>query len=230
MGCNNSKPHYGANNNDNPVPAPTISNPEPSGCGTQAKVFLSYRKTESGPRGRGGDSSIFKIKDALSKAGFDVFLDEGALPPGHFESMLVSGIEESSVFVPVCTATYGNPEHSEFTHKEFLLAHNIKKRIIPIWHSAEFPPPALASYLATTQRVPSGDVSLGSLDGQGFSEAMKELINTIRSTPFRPESAPEPDPAPAPLPVQEPEPAPAPLLVPEPEPKPAPPSLSQPKE
>ena len=116
-------------------------------------VMISYRVSETGAR---GDGSVFALKAALMQRGFSVFVGESASEGGdNWPSMIERGVEQCKAFVVLCSETYG--DESPWIARELALADNLRKPLIPVWHSGAYPPKAVAIYLAGTQRIPVGD-------------------------------------------------------------------------
>ena len=65
------------------------------------------------------------------------------------EDVLTRKVQECDVFVPILSLEY---EESVWCLGELKLALNLKKAIIPIWHSGDYPPPR------TILRMQVGDI------------------------------------------------------------------------
>ena len=127
----------------------------PPGC----DVMISYRVPETGA---GGDKSVFALQKMLEARGYSVFVGEAAIEGGSsWPSTIQKGVEDCRAFVVLCSASYGDAAASPWTKRELELADNLKKPLVPVWHSGPYPPRAVAIYLGGTQRIPTGDFREG---------------------------------------------------------------------
>ena len=55
----------------------------------------------------------------------------------------------------------GHSGKSPWTKRELVTADVLKKPIIPVWHSGQYPPQAVMMYLMEKQRIPGGNYSGG---------------------------------------------------------------------
>ncbi|GFR39834.1 hypothetical protein Agub_g328, partial [Astrephomene gubernaculifera] len=194
-----------------------------------AQIMLSYRKPETGA---GGDNMVFVIKSYLQSKGYTVFVGENKLQGGQLWGQEIqAAVINCEVFIALCSPSYGS---SPWTFREFQLADNKEKCILPIWHSGPYPPPALEIFLSGVQRVPQGDNPLVDSD---FEACMQEVLTCLKrmgsepSQQRRPQQQPNPPPPPKlklpPPPKPEPPPPPKPEPPPPPKPKPPPPPQPQ---
>ena len=129
------------------------------GGGSACDVMISYRVPETGA---GGDNSVFALQAALQMRGFSVFVGDTAIVGGSsWPETIQRGVEQCKAFVVLCSPTYGDGEKSPWTMRELVLADNLKKPLIPVWHSGVYPPTAVAIYLGEKQRIPIGDYRNG---------------------------------------------------------------------
>ena len=87
-----------------------------------------------------------------------------------------------TVFVAMCSREYAT-DASPWTTREFLLADENGKHIVPLWHSGTYPPPKLALSLGGVNYVPkaSGLPHEASGGGGGGREAdLRELLAAIQ--------------------------------------------------
>jgi hypothetical protein len=122
-------------------------------------VMISYRVPETG---EGGDKSVFYFQSALEKRGYSVFVGEAAIQGGaSWPTTIQQGVETCQAFVILCSPTYGDPVVSPWTKRELELADNLKKPLIPVFHSGTYPPPTVSIYLGGLQRIPGGNFREG---------------------------------------------------------------------
>jgi hypothetical protein len=128
----------------------------PAGAPGACDVMLSYRVPETGD---GGDRSVFALQMALQARGFSVFVGESAIEGGsNWPATIQKGVEDCKAFVVLCSPTYGDEAASPWTQMELVLAHNMKKPLLPVWHSGPYPPPAVKIYFSGKQRIPTGNL------------------------------------------------------------------------
>jgi hypothetical protein len=141
------------------VAAPAAALQAALSAGSACDVMISYRVPETG---EGGDKSVFYLQAALEKRGYSVFVGEAAIQGGaSWPTTIQQGVEACQAFVILCSPTYGDPAVSPWTKRELELADNLKKPLIPVFHSGAYPPPAVSIYLGGLQRIPNGNYSDG---------------------------------------------------------------------
>jgi hypothetical protein len=127
-------------------------------------VMISYRVPETGAS---GDKSVFVLRDALQARGFRVFVGESAIEGGaSWPATIQRGVEDCQAFVILCSSTYGDAVVSPWTQRELVMADNLRKPLIPVWHSGPYPPKAVAIYLGGTQRIPVGNLAKGYVESK----------------------------------------------------------------
>ena len=116
--------------------------------------MLSYRVAEAGAAALGGDNTVPELRVALEARGFSVFVTEQDLTAGEqWATNLAAAIRGAAAVVAVCSPTYGA---TTWTQREVQMADNLRKPIIPLWHSGEYPPRGVEIFFSGTQRVPRG--------------------------------------------------------------------------
>jgi hypothetical protein len=125
--------------------------------------MLSYRERDTGETF--GDGFVRHLQGALEAAGYSVFVYSSALTSGdHWTSVLKHGIQQCSAFLAVCSEQYGDAAISPWSYNEIISAQRQREQaggrpfILPIWHSARFPPGNTGSLLSSVPRVPAGAV------------------------------------------------------------------------
>jgi hypothetical protein len=137
------------------APASALQAAQCAGSSTFCDVMISYRVPETG---EGGDKSVFYLQAALEKRGYRVFVGEAAIQGGaSWPTTIQQGVEDCQAFVILCSPTYGDPAVSPWTKRELELADNLKKPLIPVFHSGAYPPKAVGIYLGGLQRIPGGN-------------------------------------------------------------------------
>jgi hypothetical protein len=138
------------------APAAALQAAPSAGSSTSCDVMISYRVPETG---EGGDNSVFYLQKALVKRGFSVFVGEGAIQGGdEWPDTISNGVRNCKAFVVLCSRTYGD---TVWTKREIVMADNLQKPLIPVYHSGVYPPPAVEIYLGGKQRIPGGTFSAG---------------------------------------------------------------------
>jgi hypothetical protein len=151
--------------------APAAAAPAVAGV---CDVMISYRVPETGD---GGDKSVFALQAALEARGYRVFVGEAAIEGGSsWPATIQRGVEDCAAFVILCSPTYGDAAASPWTARELVLADNMKKPLIPVWHSGPYPPKAVAIYLGGTQRIPGGNFSKGYVESKVSHAAVAEEL------------------------------------------------------
>jgi len=141
-------------------------------------IMISYRVPETGD---GGDRAVFALQAGLQAHGYSVFVGEAAIQgAASWPSTIQRGVEGCKAFVVLCSPTYGNAEVSPWTMRELVLADNKHKPLVPVWHSGEYPPPAVSIYLGDKQRIPGGNFNAGYVSaGISHEQVVKELVATL---------------------------------------------------
>ena len=157
------------------APAPPAAAPAsaaaPAGC---CDVMISYRVPETGD---GGDKSVFALQAALQKRGYRVFVGEAAIEGGaSWPTTIQKGVEDCKAFVILCSPSYGDEAVSPWTKRELVLADNLRKPLIPVWHSGPYPPRQVAIYLGEKQRIPNGNFSNGYVKAKISTERVAEEV------------------------------------------------------
>jgi hypothetical protein len=140
-----------------------------------ADVMISYREPETG---QGGDKSVFVLQAALEARGFSVFVGEAAIQGGEeWPETIAAGVHNCSAFVVLCSPTYGD---TVWTKRELVMADNLRKPLIPVWHSGPYPPKAVEIFLGGKQRIPGGNFSDGYVAAKiAHSAVAEELIAAL---------------------------------------------------
>ncbi|PNH03326.1 Serine/threonine-protein phosphatase 6 regulatory ankyrin repeat subunit A [Tetrabaena socialis] len=160
--------------------------------------MLSYRTTDAGAKALGGDGSAHLIKDFLQRKGYTVFVGEISLEGGQqWADQIQDAVLECKVFVAVCSSEYGD---TEWTKREYQLADNSKKIIIPLWHSGTYPPKRLAIFMGGLQRVPAGNNPLTKIDFEAGMQQLVTILEHLGCQPDRQHTAAGAGPAAAPPP------------------------------
>ncbi|PNH05403.1 Ankyrin repeat domain-containing protein [Tetrabaena socialis] len=135
-----------------------------------AQIVLSYRVPETGAVELGGNGMVLRMQERLQRDGYLVFVGEASLTAGDsWDDMIQGAIERSSVFIALCSPTYGQ---TAWTKRELQLADSDQKVIIPVWINGDYPPRGVRMYLLGKQRLPQGDRPMMDVD---FETAMLEL-------------------------------------------------------
>ena len=92
---------------------------------------------------------------------------------------LQKAVQRCDAFIPLCSVNYGS---TEWTYREYQLADQKLKKIMPVWHSGPFPPPALEIFLSGLQRVPRGRPMVES----DFSKVIHELLVSLKQLGIHP--------------------------------------------
>jgi hypothetical protein len=154
--------------------ASTAAAPAGTALTTMCDVMISYRVLETG---EDGDKSVFALEAALQARGYHVFVGEAAIQGGSsWPNTIQQGVEDCKAFVVLCSETYGDEAVSPWTKRELVLADNLKKPLIPVWHSGPYPPKAVAIYLGGTQRIPHGNFSGGYVNADISHERVAEEL------------------------------------------------------
>ena len=110
--------------------------------------------------------------------GYRVFLDVGMLEGGdRFKAIISQGIVGCEVFIALISPSYAHPKMSPWTLKEFSLAEDEGKTIIPIFHSGTYPPTELRLSLAGINYLPK--LSGKPLKESNFDSCMDELCAAL---------------------------------------------------
>ena len=159
-----------------PAAAPAAASAAPSGA---CDVMISYRVPETGV---GGDRSVFALQKALHSRGYTVFVGEAAIQGGSsWPTTIQKGVEDCKAFVVLCSATYGDAAVSPWTKRELELADNLKKPLLPVWHSGPYPPKPVAIYLGGLQRFPRGNIRDGYVKARISHESVaEELMDALQ--------------------------------------------------
>lgn len=155
--------------------------------------MISYRVAETGAKEKGGDGTAARIRDALTAAGYSVFLDVAHLEGGdEWDLIIQAAVADCEGFIPLVSPTYGDRAESRWTYREYVMADQMQKSIIPVFHSGDYPPKSLRMRMATVNYVPAkGSVRKLSLcSGAAFDSAMKELLAGLRKKGVLPRQQP----------------------------------------
>jgi hypothetical protein len=83
-----------------------------------------------------------------------VFVGEAAIQGGEeWPETIAAGGRDCAALVVLCSPTYGD---TVWTKRELVMADNLRKPLIPVWHSGPYPPKAVEIYLGGKQRIPGG--------------------------------------------------------------------------
>jgi hypothetical protein len=138
-----------------PPTAAPAADADPVAAG-MCDVMISYRVPETGD---GGDKSVFVLQAALEARGYRVFVGEAAIQGGEeWPRTIAAGVRDCAAFVVMCSPTYGD---TVWTERELVMADNLHKPLIPVWHSGAYPPKAVEIYLGGKQRIPGGNFKDG---------------------------------------------------------------------
>ena len=143
--------------------------------GAEYDVFIGYRVQETGS---GGDGSAFALRDALQARGFSVFLGE-AHNEDSLPVVIQKGVESCKAFVALCSPTYGDTNSSKWTYRELVLAANLEKLLIPVWHSGPYPPRSVEIFLSGMARIPGGQVDGYVAAGISHEQVAGELAGVL---------------------------------------------------
>ena len=140
------------------LPAAAASADAPASSHESADVMISYRVPETGD-GEGGDGAVFALEKALRARGYSVFVGEDAIEGGDdWPDTIQRGVRECKAFVVLCSPTYGD---TLWTKREIVMADNLKKPLLAVWHSGPYPPPGVQIYFSGKQRIPLGNIMDG---------------------------------------------------------------------
>ena len=110
----------------------------------QASLMLSYRVTETGdPRDtkedkKKGDNFTPRLQRALEARGYSCFVGEKQLEGGdEWATTIAKAVKGCKAMLIVSSPTYGM---TKWTFRELQMADNNAKKLIPIYHSGNFPP------------------------------------------------------------------------------------------
>lgn len=107
-------------------------------------ILISYVRSEAA-------ESALKLKTALIRRNFTVYLDVHEIKPGiDWQDSLNNAVTHCQLFVPLVTKRYGE---TRWTNREVKLADVLRKQILPINFLSHWPPQHLAIQFATTQYV-----------------------------------------------------------------------------
>jgi hypothetical protein len=150
----------------------------PAAAAGACDVLISYRVPETG---EAGDNSVFFLQAALQERGYSVFVGEAAIQgASSWPSTIQQGVEDCKVFVVLCSPTYGDPVESPWTKRELEMADNLKKPLIPVWHSGAYPPPAVQIFFHGVQRIPGGNLRGGYIGSHvNHATVVEELAAAI---------------------------------------------------
>jgi hypothetical protein len=154
--------------------------------------MVSYRKPETGSS-KGGDRAVRALRTALRRRGYTVFVAEETIKGGDsWPATIQKAVQNCKAFVILCSPTYGHAELSPWTERELVLADNLKKPLLPVWHSGPYPPPAVAIHLSGKQRIPAVDDFYEGYVAAGISHehAADELVTALMEKGIRPSRAP----------------------------------------
>ena len=135
-----------------PMPGHGLSPPllvAPGEC----DLMISYRVPETGVT---GDRSVFEVERLLHARGYNVFVAERNIGPGdYWLDILQSAVDGCKAFIVLCSPTYADRTLSEWTVDELNMAKMRRKKIFPVWHSGEYPPPKAFLALHSLKPVPT---------------------------------------------------------------------------
>ncbi|EFJ40616.1 hypothetical protein VOLCADRAFT_99597, partial [Volvox carteri f. nagariensis] len=148
----------------------------PSPSVNHYQIVISYQKKDICVKNyNGGDGGlVWDLRDALQQLGYavlpagpgpaSVVEDEGNEGEGpRWATQVAKAIPNCEVVLVICTPGYGE---SKWSLREVDLADRHQRRIIPVWLSGGYPPPAVEPYVASLPRVPKGPLSLAALMGE----------------------------------------------------------------
>jgi hypothetical protein len=154
-----------------PAAAPALAAPAEGASPHGRDVMISYRVLETGD---GGDKSVFALQAALEARGYSVFVGEAAIQGGEeWPDTIASGVRDSAAFVVLCSPSYGD---TVWTKRELVMADNLRKPLIPVWHSGPYPPKAVEIYLGGKQRIPGGNFNAGYVAAKISHERVAEEV------------------------------------------------------
>lgn len=146
--------------------------------------MISYRIAETGAR---GDNTAPRLAAALLAAGYSVFLDATSLGGGDlWDTTIQSAVDGCQALVAVVSHTYANSLLSVWSYRELVRADDLRKVIIPVWHSGEYPPREVAMRLATVEYVPKGSTPLAAGGPDLFEAAVQQLLAALQRRDIKP--------------------------------------------
>ncbi|GLI71733.1 hypothetical protein VaNZ11_017037, partial [Volvox africanus] len=118
----------------------------------QYQIVISYRsKAICKKQPNGGDGwVVLELRDTLQQLGYSVLLlgteqDNNVGPEGSRWSIdVVKAIVSCEVVIVVCSPGYGE---TKWTLRELDLADRCHRKIVPLWLSGSYPPPAVEAYV-----------------------------------------------------------------------------------
>ncbi len=121
---------------------------------------------------------MFVLQAALEARGFSVFVGEAAIQGGEeWPETIAAVVRNCSAFVVLCSPTYGD---TVWTKRELVMADNLRKPLIPVWHSGPYPPKAVEIFLGGKQRIPGGNFNNGYVAAKiAHSAVAEELIAAL---------------------------------------------------
>ena len=142
------------------------------------QIFLSFREADVGSSAGTGEAA--KLKEALVRLGFTVFLSEDSIPSGaDWLEAIADSVSDCEAVVALCSNTYGE---SEGVSDEMKLAKLKRKPMLPVLHSGEWPPKNCRLMFAGTNYTPWG----------GAEDTANNLLVSLKAmgiTPCKPPSA-----------------------------------------
>eukprot|EP00798_Chlamydomonas_sp_ICE-L_P006180 gene6180-2796_t len=145
------------------------------------RIMISYRVPETGHKSKVGDGSVLRLRDALRGLGYDIFVGEESIEGGqNWMEEIAKAMKNAIVIIVMSSPTYG---HTEWTKRECEYAVAKSMKILPVWHSGEFPTEPVDFVLAGLQRVPRGKDSFLATD---FTTFLRELSEALHLKGARP--------------------------------------------
>jgi len=93
------------------------------------------------------------------------------------------GVRHCKAFVVLCSPTYGDRSLLPWTFDELTMAKNNRKPLIPVWHSGNYPPPAVEIMLGGLQRIPAGNVDMRSVSLEHVVNDLAAALQRAGVTP-----------------------------------------------
>ena len=161
----------------------TLAHLAAAGSSGAADIMISYRVPETGTVST-GDGSAFHLRDALRQRGYTVFVGESDIVVGNqWPTVIQAAVEGCRAFIPLCSKTYGDLKKSKWSFRELVLADNLDKPLLPVWHSGQYPPHDVMIYLTGSQRAPAGEHGMSITGLEVVVEQLIAALQLINITP-----------------------------------------------
>lgn len=165
-----------------------------TGAGSANALMLSYRVTETGDakdakdHKKKGDNFTPRLQRALQAQGYSCFVGEKQLEGGdEWATTIAHAVKNCKAMLIISSPTYGQ---TKWTFRELQMADNNQKKLIPIYHSGEFPPnEKVEVFLSGLQYIDFSEKST-----VGFDEKVSELVVKLRKQKIFPDLPTRPTP------------------------------------